>query len=152
MAHTSSHLGGALRPRRSHSPSHANPTTPMHFGRRPGPNLAAMPGRIIIARADPRYMPEVVRDTALARSCGGIHCTGQTRVTSKANILTEQGSAFARAGNMQVMDNKASLHWSLGCVLHIDCLQPHELTGACLDVSSCFEANIDVPEQAGTTA
>ncbi len=24
--------------------------------------------------AEPKYMPDVVKDTALARSCGGIHC------------------------------------------------------------------------------
>jgi len=36
--------------------------------------IAAIDGSMSMAAADPRYMPEVVSDTAFALSCGGIHC------------------------------------------------------------------------------
>jgi len=69
------HLCGTSLPTMVHSSSQASPSTPTTRSREPEPNSLARVGRNSMAAAEPRYIPEVVRDTARALSCGGIHCT-----------------------------------------------------------------------------
>lgn len=68
------YLWGTSWPTNIQSASQAYPKPPTTFSRAPGPALAAMLGSTNIPAADPRYMPEVLKDTAFALSCGGIHC------------------------------------------------------------------------------
>ena len=58
-----------------HSSSHASPSTPTARSREVDPSSLARVGKKSMAAAEPRYMPEVVSETARALSCGGIHCT-----------------------------------------------------------------------------
>lgn len=72
------HLCGTSLPTTIQKASQAKPRAPTNFSKAPGPALAAMVGRTSMPAAEPRYMPEVLRDTAFALSCGGIHCTSST--------------------------------------------------------------------------
>ena len=71
------HRCGTSLPTSSQKASQAKPRPPTNFSRAPGPALAAMLGSTSMPAAEPRYMPEVLRDTAFALSCGGIHCSSE---------------------------------------------------------------------------
>jgi hypothetical protein len=64
---------GCSRPSATHRTSHPIPHSATVRGTACGPMSAAMLGMKIMARVDPRYMPDVVMETARARSCAGIH-------------------------------------------------------------------------------
>ena len=68
------HLWGMSRPTSIQADSQTKPSAPLRSSREPGPRAAATAGSASMAPAEPRYIPEVVRDTARARSCGGTHC------------------------------------------------------------------------------
>lgn len=61
-------LWGTSRPIAVQRRSHARPRRPTALSNEAGPNNLASQGRRSIAAAEPRYMPEVVSETALARS------------------------------------------------------------------------------------
>ncbi len=71
-----------------HADSQARPSAPFSKRSEPGPRAAATAGSASMAAAEPRYMPEVVSDTARARSCGGTHCssTGMTTLRPKTTV------------------------------------------------------------------
>ncbi len=50
-----------------------------------------MLGRISMPAAEPRYMPEVLRDTAFALSCGGIHCIAHAS-QSRLQLMCKAGA------------------------------------------------------------
>lgn len=64
------------RDRGTQKSSHSKPSPPLSRVRACPPNAAATVGRNIMAPAEPRYMPDVVSDTARALSGGGMHCGG----------------------------------------------------------------------------
>ncbi len=67
-------LCGISLPINSHSASQAKPNAPTTRSRHSDPNTLDTVGSSHMAPADPRYIPEVHRETARALSCGGIHC------------------------------------------------------------------------------
>jgi len=67
------HLWGISLPTRSHITSHVIPSAPSSCKSLSAPTILPRLGSSHMDAADPRYIPDVVNDTALARSCGGIH-------------------------------------------------------------------------------
>ena len=90
------HLWGTSLPTRLHSRSHSRPRQPTRRSREGAPLQAATLGNTSMAPADPRYMPDVERETALARSWGGIHCSTGRRLNVSAMVgVGSMGSAMA---------------------------------------------------------
>jgi hypothetical protein len=67
-------LAGILRPTSVQDRSHRNPSAPFRRVRECAPSRAASDGRKYMAPADPRYIPDVVMDTAFALSAAGMAC------------------------------------------------------------------------------
>ena len=90
------HLWGTSLPTRLHSRSHSRPRQPTRRSREGAPLQAATLGNTSMAPADPRYMPDVDRETALARSWGGIHCRTGRRLHVSATVrVGSMGQAMA---------------------------------------------------------
>ena len=71
---------GIRRERGTHTNSHSKPRPPFSRVREWPPKALATLGRNIMAPAEPRYIPDVVSETALALSVGGMHCRGMERI------------------------------------------------------------------------
>ena len=107
-------LCGMSRPTMIHADSQARPSAPFSKRSEPGPRAAATAGSASMAAAEPRYMPEVVSDTARARSCGGTHCSS----TGMTNPQAQDYSIL-----LDISDEIAAEH-----VLGGSCLWTHQYT------------------------
>eukprot|EP00963_Diacronema_lutheri_P012460 scaffold1758_cov333-Pavlova_lutheri.AAC.20 len=68
----------------SHRSTQVSPASPLVRKTANGPSLFPMVGNTRIATADPKYMPEVASETALALSTGGT-CCESTECTAGIN-------------------------------------------------------------------
>lgn len=64
---------GVPPPRKYHNTVHVEPRQLTVKRMLPGEEASAMVGKIHMAAAEPRYIPEVVSEVAIARSLDGIH-------------------------------------------------------------------------------
>lgn len=83
-------VAGSRRLAHIHSSSQARPRHPLRRVMAAAPWRVATPGSHWMAAALPMYMPDVVSDTAVARSLGGMHCTAASAalyVSSSEGLL-----------------------------------------------------------------